>query len=80
LPLEYWSNEKVFQLIKVIENELSFTISNDIKKELVQSAKGSPRFIKKFFRSVCAINKSDDKTMRFVLNETQRELSDRLDE
>lgn len=75
LPLEYWQKEEIISLIEIIETEFQFTLPTEIKNELVTVSNGSPRFIKKFFRSIYTLNKTDEKTLRFILKETQRELS-----
>jgi nucleoside phosphorylase len=74
IPLEYWLEEDIVDLIELILNEFKFILKSEFKKELIASAKGSPRFIKKFFRSIYTLNKVDDKTLRVILKETEREL------
>lgn len=75
IPLEYWKEKDIIDLIEMILKEFKLNLKPEFKKELTISAKGSPRFIKKFFRSIYTLNKVDDKTLRVILKETQRELS-----
>ncbi len=75
LPLEYWQKEEIISLIEIIETEFQFTLPAGIKNELVNISNGSPRFIKKFFRSLYTLYKTDEKTLQFILKETQREFS-----
>lgn len=75
IPLEYWAEKEINDLIEMIAKEFQLNLKTDFKNELVQSAKGSPRFIKKFFRSLYTLKKFDDKTLRVILKETERELS-----
>ena len=75
LELEYWNNEQIVILIDIILKEFKIVITEEFKKQLIGSAKGSPRFIKKFFRSVYTLNKSDEATLKVILKETERELS-----
>jgi nucleoside phosphorylase len=75
MPLEYWKQDEIISLIEIIEKEFEFPLSVILKKQLVEHSKGSPRFIKKFFRSVYTFNKTDSDTLQFILSETRRELS-----
>lgn len=75
MNLQYWSVQDINALIELIEKELNFELPKEIKEELSTNSKGSPRFIKKFFRSVYTINRTDTKTLQFIIAETKRELS-----
>lgn len=75
IPLKYWEKEDIVKLVEMILVEFKLDLGVDFKNELITSAKGSPRFIKKFFRSIYTLNKVDDKTLRIILKETQRDLS-----
>ena len=75
-PLDYWQIEEINMLIQVIENEFQFTLPTQIRKKLISVSKGSPRFIKKYFRSIYTLNKTDQKTLRFLIEETHRELGE----
>ena len=75
VSLEYWKEEDIVKLVEMILEEFKLNLNPDFKKELITSAKGSPRFIKKFFRSIYTLNKVDDKTLRIILKETERDLS-----
>ncbi|MBX3240813.1 MAG: hypothetical protein KIT80_23020 [Chitinophagaceae bacterium] len=72
--LEYWDKEEIIELIETIEKEIQFSLPANIKEELVTTATGSPRFIKKFFRSVYILCKTDEKTLKHILKETERDL------
>jgi Nucleoside phosphorylase len=73
--LKYWEPEEIILLIEVIQKELNFTLTPTLKNQLILSAKGSPRFIKKFFRSIYTLNKTDEKTLNFLIKEIERELN-----
>lgn len=75
MPLEYWEERDILLLVNMILNEFKLALKTEFKSELIKSAKGSPRFIKKFFRSIYTLNRVDDKTLRVILKETERELS-----
>lgn len=75
LPLEYWSNEEIIELISKIELELKFSLPKESKLKLIELAEGSPRFIKKFFRSLFTVNKFDTNSVQNILLETKRELN-----
>lgn len=72
--LEYWEEEDIFALINLIQKELNIELNAIIKQALIKTSQGSPRFIKKFFRSIHTLHKTDDKTLMFLINETEREL------
>ncbi len=75
LSLEYWYEKEIIALVDMIAKEFQIVLKPEFRTELITSAKGSPRFIKKFFRSIYTLSKSDDKTLRVILKETGRELS-----
>ncbi len=66
VSLEYWKEEDIVKLVEMILEEFKLNLNPDFKKELITSAKGPPRFIKKFFRSIYTLNKVDDKTTRII--------------
>lgn len=75
VELEYWQKEEILSLIEIIEMEFQFSLPAIIKEELLLIGAGSPRFIKKFFRSIYTLGKTDEKTLKFILKETERDLS-----
>lgn len=75
IELTGWIEPDLIKLIDIISKYLKFKLNSDIQKELIVSAKGSPRFIKKYFRNIIAINKKDEDTLKAILSETERELS-----
>lgn len=75
MQMDFWKQEELTQLINLIEDSIRFKLPQVVFQDLVLVSKGSPRFVKKYFRSVCTLNKFDSETLRFVLSETQRELS-----
>ncbi|MDB5014312.1 MAG: Nucleoside phosphorylase-like protein [Daejeonella sp.] len=75
LQLSFWDDAFLTSLITIIENEFNFQLNDDFKLSIIKKAQGSPRFIKKFFRSIYTIGKTDEATLKFALVETERELS-----
>lgn len=75
IGLKYWKPDEIELLISLIEMEFDIKLNHSIKSELIHVSKGSPRFIKKFFRSIYTVCKTDDTTLRFLLKETERELN-----
>lgn len=75
IPLQYWIEEEILKLLDKILKEFKLNLSDEFKTELIKRAKGNPRFIKKFFRSIYSLNKVDDKTLRVILKDTERDLS-----
>lgn len=74
LEMNYWEGTELSELIQRIENEINFHLPDKIRADLMEHSKGSPRFVKIFFRSVIALNKTDNNTLEFVLRETRQEL------
>lgn len=74
IPLFYWKEEEIVNLIELILIEFKLNLNSEFKKDLITIAKGSPRFVKKFFRSIYTLDKVDEKTLRVILKETEREL------
>lgn len=50
LPLETWKEEDLLQLVQLITRTLNISIVDSAISELINASKGSPRFIKIFFR------------------------------
>lgn len=75
MKLKYWCEDDIEMLINLIKSELKINLENSIIESIKTNSKGSPRFIKKFFRSILSLNAKDNNTINFVLNETIRELN-----
>lgn len=75
LQLNYWQEEEIVTLIDIILKEFKISLKPEFKVKLVNAAKGSPRYIKKFFRSVYTLNKTDDISLSLILRETTRDLN-----
>ncbi|MBL7934240.1 MAG: hypothetical protein JNM51_00345, partial [Bacteroidia bacterium] len=63
IELSYWEEQVIFKLIDLIETDFKYTLVSKSKQDLVKSAKGSPRFVKKVYRSVYYLDKSDEITV-----------------
>lgn len=74
LPFQYWEKEIISLLIERIENALQFELHGNVKTELVQYAKGSPRFIKKFFRNILVQKNKEENFLLTKIKETDQEL------
>lgn len=75
IPLEYWDVENILDLISIIEKEINWCLKPQIKSLLIEKANGSPRFIKKVFRSIYTLEKTDDSTIIRIITDTERELN-----
>lgn len=75
IELKYWDNKDIDRLIELISKYIQCNLSDEFTKKLNQQSKGSPRFIKKFFRNVFSIGKSDEISLNEILQETERELN-----
>jgi nucleoside phosphorylase len=73
IELKYWESNDIEKLINVISLNLKLSISTEFIIDLIKSAQGSPRFIKKYFRNLFAIGKFDQPAFIEVLNETEKE-------
>ncbi len=74
LPLDYWEIGEAEALVKLISTNINYQLDEDIFHELILKAKGSPRFIKKFFRNLLAVAQFDKKSLLMIIAETEREL------
>ena len=75
IELEYWNDEDILKLINLITKIFNIRLPTKFDKKLVTNSKGSPRYIKKYFRNVLAIEKFDENSLNNMLDETARELS-----
>jgi nucleoside phosphorylase len=74
IPLEYWERDEIHQLILIIEQCTNINLPSIFVNELMENSIGSPRFIKKFFRSLLTNNKFDEENLIYILKETIRDL------
>lgn len=74
LELSYWNEDEINSLLNIIFQGLNINIEQNLIDDLIKRSKGSPRFVKKFFRSALSINKFDIEALNFILDETEREL------
>ena len=75
VELKYWDDKDITQLIKVITKNLNISLPSGFELKLLQQSKGSPRYIKKYFRNVLAIGRLDEASFNELLKETERELN-----
>ncbi|NTW68776.1 MAG: hypothetical protein HGB23_02870 [Chlorobiaceae bacterium] len=75
IPLTYWGKDEIILLVDKIIGVFNVCLTSDFKSSLIERSKGSPRFIKKFFRSIYTLNKFDDKTYVNILRDIERELN-----
>lgn len=73
LELEYWNEKDMLLLIDVLFTALNINLEQSLIDEVLLRSKGSPRFVKKFVRTIVAIDKYDEETVRFYLGEVERE-------
>ncbi len=74
IPLDYWNSRDINSLIDRIEANIGIYLPIKIKDEFIEYGNGSPRFIKKYFRSLLTINNHDEASLQYILKETHREL------
>jgi nucleoside phosphorylase len=74
LQLKYWESTVIESLVVLIEKPLQINLSQSVKTKLVEQAKGSPRFIKKFFKNVILKDTRTDSDLLQIIQETDNEL------
>lgn len=75
IDLKYWTEEETKKLIEIIELEIGYLLPAELRNSLVLKSKGSPRFIKKFYRSLLAVGLPvSEATAKKILLDTEREL------
>lgn len=74
LQFEYWTENDINKLVQLIEDEIKWKLPFPERNKLISKSNGSPRFIKKFFRSIFTIEKNDTETLNMIITETEREL------
>lgn len=73
--LKYWDEKEIQKLVDIICVNFQLVFKSDFKERLIKSSKGSPRFIKKFFRNLFAVAELNDSRLFATLKETERELN-----
>lgn len=73
-PLVYWQQETIQELIKKIEESIQIRLPETVKSELMSSANGSPRFIKKYYRNLLTEKTYSTEILRDKIKETNNEL------
>jgi nucleoside phosphorylase len=74
LELSNWTKEDVHKLVSLLSKNLDITINDDAIEMIVMSSKGSPRFVKKFFRNIIVLGKWEMSDIKEMIAETEREL------
>lgn len=79
IPLKNFQDENVRTLIAMIEKELNCKLSEELKNRLIKTSKGSPRFIKHFFKTVFVFGYTDS-NLEIALKETNSELNQNIND
>jgi len=74
IELKNWDSDDIDKLIDLICEQLNINLDEDLVVELKCKSKGSPRFVKKYFRNILAYYISDKINYKEVISETEREL------
>jgi nucleoside phosphorylase len=75
IEIEDWDGQNCLDLVNLIEKKLEMEIEIEVKKEIINSSDGSPRFIKKIFKNSIALGGLQIENHKNVINETKRELN-----
>lgn len=74
-PLSEWSEEDIIGLISIIEKGTGFKLVESVRALLITESKGSPRFVKKYFKSLFSTEDYRAENQNFIMNETILEFS-----
>jgi len=74
LQLNYWETDIIETLIELIEKSLQYGLPQSVKTKLIEQAKGSPRFIKKFFKNVFLNSDRTEANLLQKIKDTENEL------
>ncbi|MDR3047515.1 MAG: hypothetical protein LBU51_07895 [Bacteroidales bacterium] len=72
--LNCWKEQDIKALIEVITKALQYDLPSNIQNELIEQAKGSPRFIKKFFKNVFLNDDRTEANLLQKIKDTDNEL------
>lgn len=75
LKLTNWDKSDTTSLIDLIISHLKIPFNDTLKQNLIDKSKGSPRFIKKYFRNLLSEANFDDVNMAAMILKTEIELS-----
>lgn len=73
--LTNWENKDLNALIDLILSYINIPFEDKVREVLIGKAKGSPRFIKKYFRNILSEGKSDEASLFAMVIKTEIELS-----
>jgi nucleoside phosphorylase len=74
IELKYWNDDDILRLVGLITSAMGITLPHGFNSKLIHHSKGSPRYIKKYFRNVFTIGKYNEIILNTLLQETDREL------
>lgn len=72
--LDNWDRSDSLKLVELISNSLKINMENKLKENIYENSKGSPRFIKKYFRNILATAATTTDQLEALLTETTLEL------
>jgi nucleoside phosphorylase len=75
IEIEDWEEPNCSDLVNLIEEKLEMKIEIEVKKEIINSSEGSPRFIKKIFKNSITLGGLQIQNYKNVISETKRELN-----
>ena len=75
IEIKDWEEHNCSDLVNLIEEKLEMKIEIEVKKEIISSSDGSPRFIKKVFKNSIALGGLQIENYKSVISETIRELN-----
>lgn len=75
LKLDAWSINDIADLIGLINGFIKVPLEKHVENEIIAKSNRSPRFVKKFFRNLMALNNFDNTSINTSLIESIRELN-----
>ncbi|WP_413998670.1 hypothetical protein ACMDB5_12910 [Flavobacterium sp. W1B] len=75
IEFEDWTNDELKLLLTLIQKELDLTLDNLINEKLIKLSKGSPRWIKKFFKNLYILGEVTTSNIENAIIQTTSEIT-----
>ena len=74
VEFENWENEELYSLISMISKELNLSLKEDEIQKIIKDSKGSPRWLKKFFKNTCILGEFSTSNIENAIIQTNKEI------
>lgn len=75
VEFEDWTKEEIILLLELIEKELNLSLELSVKENLISLSKGSPRWIKRFFKNVFILGGITTSNIENAIIQTNSEIT-----